>query len=197
MAAPAVGLPAPPQVRNRTLLVGAGFATAAIGMYFAGLFGIYFSQRSAVRKSGGDWLAPDANIQLTSPTIIIWGLLISIFFVQWAIWSIARDDRQHAYIAIAMTLVFGAAVVVQTSFQWVQMGLRNDEVTSSALLYAISGSHMALTIGAMLFVALVGFRALAGQFGSRQTDGLVAASFIWYLMVAIYFVMWIGIWIAK
>lgn len=197
MATTAVGLPAAPPVRNRTLLVGTGFATAAIAMYFAGLFGVYFTERNRVLKSGGEWLEPNANVQLTSPTIIIWGLLISIFFVQWAIWSIARDDRRHAYIAIAMTLVFGAAVIVQTSFQYTQMGLANDAKESSALIYAISGSHIILVLGCMIFFALMGFRALAGQFSSRQTDGIVAASYLWYVMILIYFIMWIGIYIAK
>lgn len=197
MAATAVGLPAAPPVRNRTMLVGTGFVCAAIAMYFAGLFGVYFTERSAANKAGTEWLAPDANVQLTSPTIIIWGLLISVFFMQWAIWSIARDDRQHGYIAIGMLLVFGAAVVVQTSFQWDEMGLRNDEAPSSALIYAISGSFMVLLVCAMLFVALVGFRALAGQYSSKNTDGLVAASYVWYLMIFIYFIMWIGIFIAK
>ena len=49
----------------------------------------------------------------------------------------------------------------------------------------------------MVFVALMGFRALAGQYGSRQTDGLVAASIWWYSLTFIYFILWIGVFIAK
>ena len=55
---------------------------------------------------------------------------------------------------------------------------------------------VAMIVG-MIFVALMGFRALAGGYSSRQTDGLVAASIWWYAMTGIYFVLWIGVFIAK
>jgi hypothetical protein len=49
----------------------------------------------------------------------------------------------------------------------------------------------------MVFIALMAFRALAGQFSSRQTDGIVAAAMFWYATVAVYAVIYYGIYITK
>ncbi|MFN3219529.1 MAG: heme-copper oxidase subunit III [Acidimicrobiales bacterium] len=196
MAAVTTDLPAAPAARGRHILVGTGFAVAACIMFFAGLFGVYFRERAAVRGTDTTWI--DGRIELTPPTMIMWTLLISIAVMQWAVYSIARDDRQHALLAIGATLTMGSMVLVQTAFQYIQMGLVIDAPpVSSTLIYTISGAHLAMVIGGMLFIALMGFRALAGQYSSRQTDGIVAASIFWYATVLVYFVLWIGIFIAK
>lgn len=192
-------LPAAPQVRGRNLLVGTSFAIAASIMYFAGLFGIYLSERASARASGIDWIADSAEIELTPPGMIMWTLLISVAFIQWAVYSIARDDRTHALVAIGSTLALGAMVIVQTAWQYTQMGLVADEGPSTAavLIYTLSGSHLVMVIVGMVFVALMGFRALAGQYSGRQTDGIVAASLYWYATTFVYFFLWIGVFIAK
>lgn len=193
------GLPAAPQTRGRNVLVGTGFAVAASIMYFAGLFGVYLHERAEVRQAGIDWIPSSARIELTPPGMIMWTLLISVAVMQWAVYSVARDDRPHSLMAIGATLAMGAMVLVQYGWQFVQMGLVADEgpTTASVLIYTLSGSHLVMVIVAMVFVALMGFRAAAGQFSSRQTDAIVAASMFWYATVFVYFFLWIGVFIAK
>lgn len=191
------GLPAPPRVRGRSLLVGTGFAVAASIMYFAGLFGVYLQQRATAGSAGVEWIPSSARIELTAPGMIMWTLIISVAVMQWAVYSIARDDRPHALLAVGATLAMGAMVLVQYGWQYPQMGLVADESVAAVLIYAISGSHLIMVIFAMVFVALMGFRALSGQLNSRQTDGIVAASLFWYVTVFIYFFIWIGVFIAK
>ena len=94
------GLPAAPRVRGRNILVGTGFAVAATVMYFAGVLGIYLQQRAQVRSSGNPWIPDDATIELTPPGMIMWTLIISCVVIQWAVYSIARDDRGHALLAV-------------------------------------------------------------------------------------------------
>ncbi len=190
-------LPVAPRVRGRNLLVGTGFAVAGCIMFFGGLFGIYFQQRAEVRSAGGEWIDPAAVIELTAPGMIMWTLLISIAVIQWAVYSIARDDRVHALWAVGATLAMGSMVIVQYAYQFMQMGLVADTQVSSSLIYTIAGAHLLMVIAAMVFVALMGFRALAGQYSSQQTDGIVAAAMFWDAAALIYFVLWIGVFIAK
>ena len=131
--------------------------------------------------------------------MIIWTLLISVAVMQWAVYSIKRDDRQHALLAVGTTLVMGAMVLVQHGWQLSQMNLVADEgpTTAATLIYTIVGSYMVAFVIGMIFVALMGFRALAGQYSSRQTDGIVAASLYWYSLVFVYFIIWIAVFIAK
>ncbi|MDG2301026.1 MAG: cytochrome c oxidase subunit 3 [Acidimicrobiales bacterium] len=192
-------LPAATPARARNLLVAVGFGIAGILMYFGGLFGVYLRERSQVRSSGGTWIPDKAHIELTPPGMIIWTLLISVAVMQWAVYSIKRDDRQHALLAVGTTLVMGAMVLVQHGWQLSQMNLIADEgpTTAATLIYTIVGSYMVAFVIGMIFVALMGFRALAGQYSSRQTDGIVAASLYWYSLVFVYFIIWIAVFIAK
>ena len=97
-------LPAAPPARSRNILVAVGFGIAAVLMYFGGLFGVYLRERSQVRSVGGSWIPEKAQIELTPPGMIIWTLLISVAVMQWAVYSIKRDDRQHALLAVGTTL---------------------------------------------------------------------------------------------
>lgn len=192
-------LPSAPPPRARSLLVATGFGVAGILMYFGGLFGIYLRERSLVRSNGATWIPEKAHIELTPPGMIIWTLLISVVVMQWSVYSIKRDDRQHALLAVGTTLLMGAMVLVQHGWQLSQMNLVADEgpTTAATLIYAIVGSYMVALVIGMVFIALMGFRALAGQYSSRQTDGIVAASLYWYSLVFIYFIIWIAVFIAK
>jgi heme/copper-type cytochrome/quinol oxidase subunit 3 len=65
------------------------------------------------------------------------------------------------------------------------------------LVYTISGLHLMLLVVAMLFIALMAFRALAGSFDARQHDGITAAAVFWYAMVLVYVLIWITIYVTK
>lgn len=193
-----VGTPlAAPPPRQRTLLVGTVFGTAASLMYFAALLGVYLRERADELSGGGEWIPSGANIQLTQPTVAAWTMLMSVVTMQWAVYSIARDDRPHAIMATALTVLFGLSVVVTTSFQYTEMGLAADESVAAVLIYAISGSHLAMIAIGLLFLLLMAFRALAGQYSSRQTDGFVAASIYWYAVVFVYVVIWTAVFVLK
>ena len=183
--------------RPRTLLVGTVFGTAASLMYFAALFGVYLRERSDALSGGGEWIPSGANIQLAQPTVAAWTMLMSVVTMQWAVYSIARDDRAHAILATALTTLFGLSVVVTTSFQYTEMGLVADESIAAALIYTISGSHLAMIGIGLVFLLLMAFRALGGQYSSRQTDGFVAAAVYWYAVVFVYVVIWTAIFVLK
>lgn len=193
-----VGTPlAAPLPRQRTLLVGTVFGTAASLMYFAALFGVYLRERSDALSGGGEWIPSGANIQLAPSTVAAWTLLMSVVTMQWAVYSIARDDRTHAIMATALTTLFGLSVVVTTSFQYTDMGLAADESVAATLIYTISGSHLAMIAIGLVFLFLMAFRALGGQYSSRQTDGFVAAAIYWYAVVFVYVVIWTAIFVLK
>ncbi len=198
MADVSVGMPlAAPLPRQRTLLVGTVLGTAASLMYFAALLGVYLRERADALSGSGEWIPSGADIQLAQPTMAAWTMLMSVVTMQWAVYSIARNDRPHALMATALTALFGLSVVVMTSFQYTEMGLVADESVAAVLIYTISGSHLAMIAVGLVFLLLMAFRALAGQYSSRQTDGFVAASIYWYAVVFVYVVIWTAIFVLK
>jgi heme/copper-type cytochrome/quinol oxidase subunit 3 len=66
-----------------------------------------------------------------------------------------------------------------------------------ALFYSVVGVQTAMVVAGVVYIALMGFRALAGQFSSRQPDGISAAAVYWYVCVATYAVVWIAVYVMK
>lgn len=189
--------PAAPVQRPRVLLVGAAFASAAAVMVFVGLIAVYLAERTETLASGDTWLPQELSIGLHQPNTILFTLLMSVVTMQWAVSAVANDDRINSYLALGVTFVFGLSAIVMTTYMWSLMGADVTANVQSVLIYTISGGHVLMVVIAMLFVALMAFRALAGGFSSRQHDGITAAAIFWHSMVAVYVLIWITIYVTK
>lgn len=200
-------LPAPAELpRPRTLLVGTAYATVATVMGFLALFGIYFSERAAAIKAAPEtakhttWIAKGI-IKLPPGGMMMGTMAMSVVTMAWAVYSIRRDDRARAYLALGLTALFGVAVINQTIFyykSWPTFTIVGEKASLQALLiFTITGAHLVMVAVAVIFLGLMAFRALAGQYSSRQADGIVAASIFWYATVAVYTLIYFGIYVAK
>ena len=188
-------IPAPP-VRPSTLMVGTTLATGAVVMFFAGLFAVYFSMRADTMAWGSEWF-PEGAIQLSPGGMNMATLAVATVTMAWAVRSVAGNDRIHAYLALAVTAVMGIAMINQTVFYFNDIGLPIDYSTSTTLLFTIVGAHLVMVGIGVLWVGLLLLRALGGQDTSRHRDLVSAAALYWYATVAVYTVMWVGIYIAK
>lgn len=189
--------PAPAVQRPRVLVVGAAFAAAASFMVFIGLIGIYLAARVDVIGSGTEWLPEGTTIPLQQPNTMFITLIMSVFTMQWAVAAIAKNDRVNSYLAMGLTLMLGIATIVMTTYLWYLMELDIASGIQGVLIYTITGAHIVMLVLAMIFVALMGLRALGGQFTARQHDGITAAAVFWYAMVAVYALIWISIYVTK
>jgi len=195
--APAAAMP-----RGRNLQVGAAFFTGATLMYFGGLFAIYLSERiDHLGRTDDPWIPDAARVELTAPTIMAWTLLISIPTMHWAVWSFKRDDRRHGLMALLLQCVYAGALINQSVFQWKQLGLISDVPPGGSnapvLIYAITISFVVAMGIALVAMLLVGFRALSGASSRPHTDAAASVAVYWYALVAVYFVIWILIFITK
>ena len=188
---------APPLQRPRVLMIGTAFMAAASIMVILGMLGVYLAQRADVLSAGSTWLPTGATIPLQQPNTMMITLIMTVITMQWAVNAISRNDRGHAYMALGLTLVLGAATIVMTSYLFSLMKLDISKGIQGVLIYSITGAHLLMLIVAMIFVALMAFRALGGQFAARQHDGISAAALYWDAMVAVYFILWISIYITK
>ena len=188
-------IPAPP-VRPSTLMVGTTLATGAVVMFFAGLFAVYFSMRADTMAWGSEWF-PEGAIQLSPGGMNMATLVVATVTMAWAVRSVAGNDRIHAYLALALTAVMGIAMINQTVFYFNDIGLPIDYSTSTTLLFTIVGAHLVMVGIGVLWVGLLLLRALGGQDTSRHRDLVSAAALYWYATVAVYAVMWVGIYIGK
>jgi heme/copper-type cytochrome/quinol oxidase subunit 3 len=188
-------IPEPTPARPRVLLVATVLVGAAVAAGFVALLAIYLAARADTLAAGDEWLA-EADIPLTPANLSLIGFVLSVFTMQWAVYSIGNDDRRHAWMAFAATLTIGALHLVGMGFLYSQMGLTVAS-PDGALVYALTGAHLALLVVAILFAALMAFRTLGGQYSAKDKEGVVAAAVVWYLMVALYGVIWYAVLVTK
>ena len=182
-------------LRPRVAIVGTVFASVAVSMVILSLVGIYLARRADVVNSGGAWIPRGANIPLPQPTMILITLVISGFTILWAAHALRIDDRSNAYVALGITLLLGFAAFNQATY--LISGLNVAVATESGLLIlTISGLWLAWLLTALVYLTLMAFRALGGQY-RRIPDGIEAAAFYWISNTAVWSVLWIAIYIIK
>jgi heme/copper-type cytochrome/quinol oxidase subunit 3 len=185
-----------PVERPRVQAVGATLIAAMAAMFFAAMLGAYLFLRSATLADGGDWLA-DITIPLQPANVMMATLVASCVTMQWAFYAVARNDRVNAYVALGITVLFGAATINAQYWMYQQMNIGISDSVEAVLIYAITGAYIALLISAMAYVATTTFRTLGGQYGPHQHDGVAGAAIYWYVTVAIFAAIWITIYITK
>lgn len=189
--------PPPEPVRPRVLLVGTALASGALAMVALTLLAIYFELRHETIAGGQTWLPEGTNMQLTPGTMGLFTLLLSADTMAWAAWALRRYDRGHGLLALAVTALFGVAFIVGAAYNWQQLGIGIDDSPQALLIYLISGFHVGMVGVGLVFLLVMGFRALGGQVTGRAAEGVTAALVFWYVTIAVYAVVWYGIYVTK
>jgi cytochrome c oxidase subunit 3 len=196
--APIEGAPPAPPARPRVVVVATAFAAAACLAFFVAAIGLYLTLRMTSLANGQAWIPEGAVIPMPQPNVILFALMMSSVTMHWAVWAIKRDDRPHAYLALGITGLFGFAVLNMAAYLYSLMHLDASAATPMPLMtYLITGAHLLMLVAALVFVALMAFRALGGQFNTRQHDGIAAAEFFWHAQVVVFMVIWYAIYITK
>lgn len=190
---PALAAP-PTPARPRVLLVGTLLAAAGLVMAFAGLIGAYVAVRAGTEAP---WLPEGVTIPLAPPNMAAVTLLLSVVAVHWAVYAIRNDDRPNTYVALGLTMVLGLAYINSAIYLFTQMGASIAGSVAELLIYTISGAHIAAVVVAIVFVALMAFRTLGGQYSGRDSEGISAAAVLWDVTVAIYLVIWYAVYVTK
>ena len=187
---------APELRRPRTVMVGTLFASGASFLVFMGVLAIYLSRRAEARGAGIEWF-PEGVIELGPSGWIFWTLVLASFTVQWAVQAINNDDRPHAYVALAITIMFGAAVFNQLWFIINDTGFALAASESEMLFFVLIGTYITFLIAAVVFLVLTSLRALFGQYSPRQNDGVAASAMYWHAVSAMYWILWIAVFVTK
>jgi heme/copper-type cytochrome/quinol oxidase subunit 3 len=199
MAAPVAPLelvPAAPPRRPRVLLIGASLGAAASALVILAMIAIYLRYRADVLASGEPLFPEDVAIPLSPGNMNMATLTMSLVTASWTTWALRNQDRAHAYLALGLTLLFGVASIVETAYLYQQTGMP-VRTGVGVFFYTITGSHIAMTVVGLLFLALMGFQALAGQLTGRDSESMSAAVLYWYATVGVYAVVWYAIYITK
>lgn len=196
-ASPLALAPPPAPRRPRVLTVAAAFGAVASSLVVLTMLGAYLQIRGERLAAGVPALPEDVVLPLTPGNMGLLTLAMSTVTVAWLVHSLRHDDRTHAYLALGLSILLGAAFINTTAYLYQQLAMPFTLTGTSALLYAVTGAHLVMTFAGLVFLLVMGFQALGGQLTGRDAEGMSAAALYWYVTVAVYLPVWYGIYVTK
>jgi cytochrome c oxidase subunit III len=172
-------------------LVGLMLFIASEVMFFAGLFGAYFT----FRANAAVWPLPAINgnpierLKIPYAVALTVILVTSSFTMQGAIWAIRQDRRRASNSLIALTLVLGATFVTMQGIEWFRLDFSIKDGIYPSLFYTITGFHGLHVIGGLLALSFLLWRGVKGSFSAERHVMIESVSFYWHFVD----VVWLGV----
>ncbi len=188
MAARAEALPAPVHGERQgvdTALVGMLLFIASEIMFFAGLFGTYFS----IRALHAVWPPPGFTLDLGLAAVLTVILVSSSFTMQYAVAAIRRGDRTAMIRGLTVTLILGVVFLCGQLYDYATLGFGISSGVYGTLFFTMTGFHGAHVLGGVIAMTVVLLRGINGQFSARHHTAVEAVSIYWHFVD----VVWIGL----
>ena len=170
-------------------LLGMVLFIASEVMFFGGLFGAYFTIRSAAPE----WPPPDTP-HLSAPyaAILTAILVTSSVTMQFGVWAIRKNNHRRLILWLAVSLLLGAIFLAMQALEYanlIEEGMTLSSGVFGSTFYTLTGFHGAHVAGGAAFILIVLLRARSGQFTARYHDTVEMASYYWHFVD----VVWIGL----
>ena len=187
-------------------------AAARLGMWvflssetllFAGLFGLYASQRHDYLLAFEEGIKHNKTIAASIMTII---LLVSSFFVAWAVHSLRDDRARVAGFLVSATALLGLVFLSMKGWEY-SVHIRDGMVPGGGthffeehgieglvmftnLYWITTGLHfLHVTVGVILML-VAAFMLFRGKLRAAMSHRLEAMALYWHLVDAIWIFVW-------
>lgn len=156
-------------------------------MFFAGLFGIYFTARAV---NEGQWAPDELNLPLDLSLTII--LVLSSFTCQFGVWAAERGDVFGLRRWYIVSFILGLTFVLGQTFEFSQMVKHGITFTSDAygtVFYLTTGFHGLHVIGGLIAFLFLIARTKMSKFTPAQATSAIVVSYYWHFVD----VVWIAL----
>jgi cytochrome c oxidase subunit III len=188
--------PAPAPARPRMLLVATALASAAVGMLFAGMLGVWIALRDAAGGTSTAWLPKGVEMPGVAANMMLIIMAGASVMVQWSVYAMARDNRRDAVVAAALTVIFGIAVFNAQAYIYQQIGVP-VATRYGALFYSVTGAFLVALVAGMIMAVIVVFRSLGGRYSSKRHEGISALALYWHFLTATFAAVWFVVYVVK
>ena len=170
-------------------LLGMVLFIASEVMFFGGLFGAYFTIRSAAPE----WPPPDTPHLSAAYAAVLTAILVtSSVTMQLGVWAIRRNEQRRLLLWLAVSLILGLIFLCLQALEYanlIEEGMTLSSGVFGSTFYTLTGFHGAHVAGGAAFILIVLLRARSGQFTARYHDTVEMASYYWHFVD----VVWIGL----
>ena len=169
-------------------LLGVILFVASECVFFAALFGAYFT----VRAQAAVWPPPGIEEGLKAvplPAIATAFLITSSFTMQAAIFAIRRGDQRTMMRMLKITLLLGAVFLGMQGYDYATLGFSIHDTVYGTTFFTMTGFHGAHVAGGLVFIYLMLARGWSGQLTRDNHYALEGAAIYWHFVD----IVWIGL----
>jgi cytochrome c oxidase subunit 3 len=170
-------------------LLGMVLFIASEVMFFGGLFGAYFTLRTAAPE----WPPPGTPPLEDWYALILTAILVSSSVtMQLGVYAIRRGDQRWLVRWLGISLLLGLGFLSGQAYEYNKLigeGLTLSSGVFGSTFFTLTGFHGAHVAGGAAFILVVLLRARSGQFTSRYHDTVEMSSYYWHFVD----VVWLGL----
>jgi cytochrome c oxidase subunit 3 len=175
-------------------IVGVGVVVwlASELMFFAGLFGAYFTLRSV-----NDAWPPDGVELPTARTAAATAVLIaSSGTMHLAIEAARREDRRGAIRWLVVTAVMGAVFLTNQLVEYAEAPFAIDDHAYGSIFYVMTGFHGLHVIGGLVFIGAVAV-TIAGRSQAPVHRTVEVCGYYWHFVDVVWVAMFSTIYLIR
>jgi cytochrome c oxidase subunit 3 len=170
-------------------VMGMVLFVAGEAMFFAALFGIYFS----IRTSAPVWPPKGIEVpELGVPSVLTAILVGSSVVLQFGVGAVRRGRIASFRRLLGATILLGVLFLALQLYDYSQLTFGIRDGIYPSLFYVMTGLHMAHVAGGVVLLSIVMSQALTGQISTARHDPVEAAAIYWHFVD----VVWIGLYTA-
>jgi cytochrome c oxidase subunit 3 len=193
---------APPRSPDVALHPGQGPAALNVGvvvwlaselMFFAGLFGAWFTLRSVADR----W--PPADVELGGPRAALFTavLLASSVTMHLAVRAAEGHDRATAVRWLAVTGALGSVFLANQGLEYAALDFGIDTHAYGSIFFLLTGFHGLHVLGGIVFMAVVA-GIIAGRSSRAPAPSTVAVcGYYWHFVDAVWIAVFLTVYVLR
>jgi len=160
-------------------------------MFFAGLFGIYFTAR-AQNPPGNTWPPAPTHLDVPYALVVTIVLVASSFTCQFGVFAAERGDVFGLRRWYLLTLAMGTFFVLGQANEYRGLVEEGTTIPSSAygtVFYLLTGFHALHVTGGLIAFVFLLIRTKLSKFTPAQATAAIVVSYYWHFVD----VVWVGL----
>jgi cytochrome c oxidase subunit 3 len=159
-------------------------------MFFAGLFGIYFTVRA---QTDGEWPPAPTELNVTYALVFTIILVASSFTCQFGVFAAERGDVFSLRRWYLLSFLLGLIFVLGQANEYRNLVTHEETTLSSSpygtVFYLTTGFHGLHVIGGLVAFLLLVWRTKISKFTPAQATSAIVVSYYWHFVD----IVWIGL----
>lgn len=162
---------------------GMVFFIASEAVFFANLFAAYLYLRV---RAGGALPSNGAEIDKTLGAINLAILLTSSLWMHFAVSNLKKGNQRAFSGFLGLTIIFGFAFLGIQAFEYLNNNFGPSTGVIGSTFYTITGFHGAHVTAGLLFLIVLFFRSLRGDFTKDKHFAVTAGEMYWHFVDVIW-----------